>query len=155
MLFISTVWSLTGRLPSPERIHVNELFNSSTIQWEPPYSSLNIDTIRVNPHITQYTVYIADNQTIVIVNVTETQFTFSASENGLCPMYQISAWNAGGEGELSEPVQEHSKLPIPHMRKSDYASPACFYSSSEDSNWKSCCIHSFSSFAYPFTCKLD
>ena len=70
----------------------------------------------MDPHITQYTVYITDNYTgnsIVDVNVTGTQFTFNASENSLCPMYQISAWNAGGEGEMSETFQEHSKLPIP------------------------------------------
>ena len=70
---------------------------------------MNNDVIHVDPHITQYTVYITDSHTgnsIVNVNVTETQFTFNASENGLCPMYQVSAWNAGGEGEKSQPVQE-------------------------------------------------
>ena len=75
---------------------------------------MNGDSIRVDPHITQYTVYISDNYTgnsIVNVNVMETQFTFNASEHDLCPMYQVSAWNAGGEGELSETLQEHSKLP--------------------------------------------
>ena len=73
------------------------------------------DNISVDPHITQYTVYITDNYTgniIVKENVTETQFTFSNQGNILCPMYQVSAWNAGGEGELSEPVQPHSKLPF-------------------------------------------
>ena len=39
-------------------------------------------------------------------NVTETQF--SPNIQDLCPMYQVSAWNAGGEGELSAPVQEWS-----------------------------------------------
>ena len=76
---------------------------------------MNSDNMHVDPHITQYTVYISDNYTgnsIINVNVTETQFTFNASENDLCPMYQVSAWNAGGEGELSETVQERSKLPI-------------------------------------------
>ena len=70
----------------------------------------------MDPHITQYTVYITDNQTgnsIVNVNVTETQLTYNTSKDGSCPMYQVSAWNVGGEGELSEPVQERSKLPIP------------------------------------------
>ena len=63
----------------------------------------------MDPHITQYTVYITDNYTgniIVKVNVTETHFTSNNQGNVLCPMYQVSAWNAGGEGELSEPVQE-------------------------------------------------
>ena len=117
----STLWFLTDRLPSPESVHVSELINSSTIQWKPPYSSLSSDNINVDPHITQYTVYITDNYTgnsIVNVNVMETQFTFNASENDLCPMYQVSAWNAGGEGELSETVQEHSKLPI--LYKEEY-----------------------------------
>ena len=68
------------------------------------------DIIHVDPHITQYTVYITDNYTgnmIVKRNVTETQFTTNIQQaDDLCPMYQVSAWNAGGEGELSKPVQE-------------------------------------------------
>ena len=68
------------------------------------------DIIHVDPHITQYTVYITDNYTrniIAEVNVTETRFTSNIQkDNCLCPMYRVSAWNAGGEGELSEPVQD-------------------------------------------------
>ena len=65
----------------------------------------------MDPHITQYTVYITDNYTgdsIVEENVTETQYTFNIQDKNLCPMYRVSAWNAGGEGELSEPVQDSS-----------------------------------------------
>ena len=89
---------------SPENISIN----SSTIEWSPPYSSVNNDTVHVDPHITQYTVYSIDNYTgnIVKENVTETHFTFNTSDDSSCSMYQVSAWNAGGEGELSEPVQE-------------------------------------------------
>ena len=46
-------------------------------------------------------------------NVTETQYTFNTSDDGSCLMYQVSAWNSGGEGQLSEPVQEstpHGKM---------------------------------------------
>ena len=68
------------------------------------------DIISVHPHITHYTVYITDNYTgniIVKENVTKTQFTPNIQQdNDLCPMCQVSAWNAGGEGELSEPVQD-------------------------------------------------
>ena len=73
---------------------------------------MNNDIIHVDPHITQYTVYITDNHTggVVKVNVTETHFTFINQGNIHCPMYQVSAWNTGGEGELSKPVQPHSKL---------------------------------------------
>ena len=69
---------------------------------------MNNDIIHVDPHITQYTVYVTDNYTgnIVTKNVTETHFTFNTSDDGSCPIYQVSAWNAGGEGELSEPVPE-------------------------------------------------
>ena len=69
---------------------------------------MNNDIIHVNPHITQYTVYITDNYTgdVVTENVTETQYTFNNQDDHLCVVYQISAWNVGGEGELSEPVQE-------------------------------------------------
>ena len=113
------------------------------------------------PHITHYTVYISDNYTgnsIVNVNVTETQFAFNASQNGLCPMYQVSAWNVGGEGELGETLQKRSKLPIYSSYKEENYFTYLFYflSSSEDSNWKCCYIHnSISSFAYSFTSKLD
>ena len=61
----------------------------------------------MDPHITQYTVYITDNYTgdVVKVNVTETQYTPNIQQNNsMCPMYQFSAWNAAGEGELSSPV---------------------------------------------------
>ena len=87
---------------------MNQLTPQLYIEWKPPYSSLNSDIIHVDPHITQYTVYITDIYTgnIFKRNVTETRFTFNASDDGTCPMYQVTGWNAGGEGELSEPVQE-------------------------------------------------
>ena len=104
--------SHTGCLPSPEDVYINESVNSPTIEWKPPYSSLNNDTIHVDPHVTQYTVYITDNYTGNIIakeNVTETQYTFSIQQDDdLCLMYQVSAWNSGGEGELSEPLQENT-----------------------------------------------
>ena len=68
---------------------------------------MNNDTISVDPHIIHYTVRITDMYTgnITKRNVTETQFTLSnIQDDDLCPMYQVSAWNAGGEGEMSEPV---------------------------------------------------
>ena len=104
----SILLSFTGHLSSPENIHINGSVNSSTIQWKPPFSSINNGVIHVDPHITQYTVYITDNYTgdVVKVNVTETRYTFNIQDDDLCPMYQVSAWNAGGEGDLSEPVQE-------------------------------------------------
>ena len=66
----------------------------------------------MDPHITQYTVYITDNYTgniIVVKNVTETKYTFNIDDD-LCPTCQVSAWNAGGEGEMSEPVQYSTPL---------------------------------------------
>ena len=78
---------------------------------------MNIDTISVDPHITQYTVYTTDNYTgdVAEVNVTETRFTSKTSQDCPCPIYQVSAWNAGGEGELSGTLQgciPLSKLPF-------------------------------------------
>ena len=72
---------------------------------------MNNDVIHVDPHITQYTVYITDIYTgnTIKENVTETQFIFNTQEDDLCPMYQVSAWNAGGEGELSEPILESTR----------------------------------------------
>ena len=112
-LTISKTLTFTGRLPSPENVHIKEHFNSSTIEWNPPYSALNNDIIRVDPHITHYTVYITDNYTgniIVKENVTETQFTYinRQQDSDLCLMCQVSAWNAGGEGEVSEPVEDNT-----------------------------------------------
>ena len=106
ILLTLTILSPTGQLPSPENVRINESVSSQLIEWKPPYSSLNSDTIQVDPHITQYTVYITDIYTRNIFkrNVTETRFTFNASDDGTCPMYQVTGWNTGGEGELSEPV---------------------------------------------------
>ena len=64
------------------------------------------DIIHVDPHITQYTVYIFDgyNRSMIrSVNTTMTSFT-PANSLPLCPMYQVSAWNTGGEGNKSDPV---------------------------------------------------
>ena len=70
---------------------------------------MNNDIIHVDPHITHYTVCITDNYTgdsIVKENVTEIHYISNIQDDDLCPMYQVSAWNAGGEGKLSEPVQD-------------------------------------------------
>ena len=70
---------------------------------------MNNDAIHVDPHIIQYTVYITDIYTgniIVKKNVTGMRSPSSIQDDDLCLMYQVSAWNAGGEGELSEPVQK-------------------------------------------------
>ena len=102
--------SLPGPLPPPENVTISSRNSHARLQWKPPYNTLNqeSDVIHVDPHITQYTVYIFDayNRSMIhSVNTTETSFT--ATHNiPLCPMYQVSAWNAGGEGELSEPVQD-------------------------------------------------
>ena len=64
--------------------------------------------IHVDPHVTQYTVYTIDasnGSMIHRANTTETSFT-PTHNLPLCLMYQVSAWNAGGEGELSERVQD-------------------------------------------------
>jgi len=66
--------------------------------------------IHVDPHVTQYTVYTVNAYTRKIIeqeNTKDIKFTFrSIPNNDQCRMYQISAWNAGGEGKLSAPVQE-------------------------------------------------
>ena len=110
----SMVHSLAGPLPSPENVTISSQ-NSSAIllQWKPPYYTLNqeFDVIQVDPHITQYTVYIFDasntDSPFDSVHVTEPGFTPTYIVP-LCPIYKVSAWNAGGEGELSEPVQERT-----------------------------------------------
>ena len=63
--------------------------------------------MHVDPHITNYTVYITDmytNDSIIKANVTETHYTYSTQDSSLCLMYQVSAWNAGGEGEICDAV---------------------------------------------------
>ena len=69
------------------------------------------DIIIVDPHVTHYTVYITTGNITYKHNVTETQFTFNSSDYGLCQMNHVTAWNVGGEGEMTVPVcTPHSKL---------------------------------------------
>ena len=96
------------------------MINSSTIQWNAPYYTMNRESnfMHVDPHITQYTVYIIDNYTgncIDKVNITEMSFTLgsNAPDDCLCPLYRATAWNSGGEGKMSAPLSgylPHSKL---------------------------------------------
>ena len=51
---------------------------------EPSYSAVNNDFMHVDPHITQYTVYITDNYIIVKENVTETQFSPTSQQDMIC-----------------------------------------------------------------------
>ena len=63
--------------------------------------------MHVEPHITQYTVYVVDNCTgnyIDEVNVTETSLKKNTPNDNSCPMYHITAWNSGGEGDMSVPL---------------------------------------------------
>ena len=99
-----------GPLPPPENVTLSCQNSSTQLQWKPPYYTMNneSDVIHVDPHITQYTVYIFDAYNTSMnrsVNTTETSFTLTHNVY-LCPMYQVSAWNAGGEGNKSEPVQD-------------------------------------------------
>ena len=109
------LWSsFVGQLPDPENVTLSSQNSSTTeLQWNPPYYTLNqeSDIIHVDPMITQYTVYTIDAYTsrmIESLNKTVTSFTVNTTTQNdhVCPMYQVSAWNVGGEGELSEPVQE-------------------------------------------------
>ena len=100
-----------GPLASPDNVTISsQNYAATQLQWKPPYYTLNQESavIHVDSHITHYTVYtmdISNDSMSESVNVTETSFT-PTNNIPLCPMYQISAWNAGGEGELSEPVQD-------------------------------------------------
>ena len=102
------IYSSTGSLPPPENVTINSQNSHTQLQWKPPYYTLNeeSDIIHVAPHITQYKVYIFDaynGSMIRSVNTTKTSLT-PINTLPLCPMYQVSAWNAGGEGNKSEPV---------------------------------------------------
>ena len=103
--------SLAGPLPPPENVTISSQNSSVTqLQWKPPYCTMNreLNVIHVDPKITHYTVYIFDafsSSPIDSVHVTEPGFT-PPNSVPLCPIYKVSAWNAGGEGELSEPVQD-------------------------------------------------
>ena len=104
------IHSLAGPLPPPENVMLSSQNSLTQLQWNPPYYTMNneSDVIHVDPHITQYTVYIFDAYNRSMnrsVNTTETSFTLTHNVY-LCPMYQVSAWNAGGEGNKSEPVQD-------------------------------------------------
>ena len=61
----------------------------------------------MDPNITHYTVYIVDNYTgnyTDKVNVTETSFRRNIPNDNSCPMYRVTAWNSGGEGDMSVPL---------------------------------------------------
>jgi len=47
------------------------------------------------------------------VNVTETLFRASISDNNSCPMYYITAWNSGGEGDRSPPLPGGKLTSVP------------------------------------------
>ena len=117
----------------------------------------------MDAHITQYTLYITDIYTgnIFERNVTETRFTFNASDDGTCPMYQVSAWNTGGEGELSEPVhgcRPRSKLATSLlkgiMKKVIVLVTSLFFSSSQNCRWKCYTYSRVTSFTHLLTCKF-
>ena len=104
------IYSFAGRLPPPENVTLSSQNSSTQLQWKPPYYTMNreSDVIHVDPHITNYTVYTIDasnGSMIYCANTTETSFTLT-HDIPLCLMYRVSAWNAGGEGERSEPVQD-------------------------------------------------
>ena len=71
--------------------------------------------MHVDPYITQYTVYIIDNCTghfVEKVNVTETSIRRNSSDDNSRPMYCITAWNSGGEGDMSVPLPGY----FPHSK---------------------------------------
>ena len=87
--------------------------------------------MHLDPHITHYTVYITDiytNNIIEQINVTETRFNFDTSDLDICPMYQVSAWNAGGESKLSESIQD--RIPRGKLSVRPYISTRFYYTSS-------------------------
>ena len=112
------IWFFTGHLPPPEDIHIDESNNFLVIEWNPPYSAINTNSsvIHVDPHITQYTVYIVDNYTgnyMEKVNVTEMSFRRNIPNDNSCPVYRVTAWNSGGEGDMSVPLPgARGKLPL-------------------------------------------
>ena len=106
------IHSSAGPLLPPENVTISSQNSLTQLQWKSLYYTLNeeSDVIHVDPHITQYTVYIFDayNRNMIrSVNTTKTSFTLT-NTLPLCPMYQVSAWNVGGEGELSDPVQDNT-----------------------------------------------
>ena len=136
---MSNIWPFTGPLPPPEGIHVSESNNSLVIEWNPPYSVINTNSsvMHIDPHIIQYTVYIVDNYTNYVekVNVTETSFRRNIPNDNSCPMYRVTAWNSGGEGNMSVPLPgARGKLPLlgylPMHNQTDYAF-ILLYSSSQ------------------------
>ena len=108
-LYLLYFWSFTGPLPPPENLHIYVLDNSEVIEWNPPYSANNTNSsiIHVDPHVTQYTVHIIDNYTgnsYEKVNVAGTSFRRNFSDDHSCPVYRVTAWNSGGEGDMSVPL---------------------------------------------------
>jgi len=105
--YTKIICSFTGRLPSPENVQINV---SLIIEWDPPYTAINnndTSIMHVDPHITQYTVYIIDKYTgnyMDKVNVTKETFSRNIPDVHSCPTYGVTAWNSGGEGHMSPPL---------------------------------------------------
>ena len=105
----------TDRLPAPTNLTAtNDSRSTIMIEWDPPIleppileppilpgTELDHVQIHMNSNILVYTVNIMDttNRTTLVVNVTQTSYRFT----GYIPchryQFQVSAWNAAGEGD--------------------------------------------------------
>ena len=85
------------------------------IEWDPPIlqgAELDHVQIRMNPNILVYSVIIIDNtinETTLAVNVTESNYIFTNYIPCRRYQFQVSAWNAAGEGDGNTTQFSHEK----------------------------------------------
>ena len=102
--------STESRLPAPSTLIATRSGESNiTIEWEPltldpPFlqgTELDHVHVHMNPNVLIYSVNITDtiNGTTLVVNVTQTSYMFTNSIPCHRYQFQVSAWNAAGEGD--------------------------------------------------------
>ena len=99
----------TGSLAAPsdlqQQVSVND--GELLLNWTAPFSLAGVP-------ILQYTIYVRDYTTgeEYIINTTATEYTLSKPHCGI--EVSVSAWNAVGEGEKSDPLFYYTKEGKPY-----------------------------------------
>ena len=83
---------VTGLLEAPTNVGIEIGVENVTISWIPPFTLTGVP-------IYHYTVYIISQRYTVMIDTTETHFTLEKPCTSTT--YQISAWNAVGEGNTT------------------------------------------------------
>lgn len=106
-----------GLLAAPGGLIVTKVGNTLNVSWDPPFSLKDINF---------YTVYVRGIQPAASpkeFNVTETHFILNIKDflRNHKYVFQVSAHNLVGEGNMSDPVQYDGKLVTVLLMHNNYA----------------------------------